>query len=133
MGDFWALFSNVWAASFFGMSAWQILAGALILLLFLILRKIFARVIISRIRSLTKRTKTDLDDKILDALEEPLKLIPIALGFFFMVQWFDLPPDTAKIILTASQTLIAAVMFWALYNIIDPISLFIHAYFMRSI
>jgi len=122
MGDFWALFSNVWAASFFGMAAWQILAGALVILLFLVLRKVFAKFVIARIRSLTQRTKTDLDDKILDAIEEPLKLIPVALGFFFIVQWFALPPETAEIVLTLTQSLIAVVMFWALYNIINPIS-----------
>lgn len=122
MSNFWALVASVWSTDFLGMAIWQIFAGALVVLFFLILRKVFAKFVIARIRSITKRTKTDIDNKILDVLEEPLKLIPIALSFFFIVQWFSMPPDTAEVVLTISRTLIAAVMFWSLYNIVTPIS-----------
>ena len=67
------LFVKVWNETFVGVSVGQLAVAAFVFLLFLFLRRFFARVVIARLKALANKTKTDLDDRILAALQQPLK------------------------------------------------------------
>lgn len=120
--EFLVLFKEVFEMTFLGMSAGQLVGGTVIILTFLVLRKAFANTVIAYIARLTKKTDTDLDDKMLAALQEPLKFIPVVLGFFFFTQWFELPTDVSDFFLNIVRTLMAVTVFWAVFNILDPLS-----------
>lgn len=122
MNELWLMISQVFGMSFFGMSTLHILGGAVVLVMFIVLRKIFAKTVIVYLRRLTDKTDTDLDDKLLDALAEPLKLLPIMLGFFFISQWFAFPADIIAVLNSITRSLMAFSMFWAVYNLLTPFS-----------
>ena len=65
--DFWALAIDIWDRGVFGVDLGQILIALLIFFLALALRSLFSRLIIGRLHSLAKRTKSNLDDTIIGA------------------------------------------------------------------
>ena len=122
VNEFLILVSEVFEKRIFEMPAGQIIGGAIIMIAFLAVRRIFANTVIFYLTKLTKRTKTKLDEIFLEALKGPLKFIPIVLGIFFFTQWFELSENALKFFLTIVKTLIAFVLFWAAYNILTPLS-----------
>ena len=125
--EFMILVGDVFERRFFDMPATQIIGGALVIIAFLGIRRIFANTVILYLSKFTDRTSTDLDAKFLDALKEPLKFIPIVLGVFFFTQWFELLPDVSSFFFAVVKTLIAFVVFWAAYNILLPLSTILEA------
>ena len=121
--EFLALAKEVFAMTFFNMSAGQIIGGSLIIVAFLMVRKIFAKTVIVSLKRFTDSTATELDGQFLDALKEPLKFIPVILGFFFFTQWFTLSAGVSAFFLTVVKTLMAFVFFWAAYNVLTPLSI----------
>lgn len=122
MEAFLALIEQVFSATFFGITAWHAVGGTLVLILFVLLRNVFARTVITYLSRLTQKSKTDLDDKILEALTEPLKFIPIVLGVFFITQWFALPADIATVVTSLARSMVAFAVFWAIYKMLRPFS-----------
>jgi MscS family membrane protein len=123
LDEFLALVKEVFAMTFFKMSAGQIIGGSLIIIAFLMVRKIFAKTIIVYLTRFTESTATKLDGQFLDALKEPLKFIPVILGVFFFTQWFTLSASVTAYFLTVVKTLMAFVIFWATYNVLTPLSI----------
>ena len=122
VNEFLILVSEVFEKRIFEMPAGQIIGGAIIMIAFLAVRRIFANTVIFYLTKLTKRTKTKLDEIFLEALKGPLKFIPIVLGIFFFTQWFELSENALKFFLSIVKTLIAFVLFWASYNVLTPLS-----------
>ena len=122
LDEFLILVREVFEKRFFDMPAGQIIGGALIIIAFLAIRRIFANTVIRYLTKFTESTATELDGEFLDALKGPLKFIPIVLGVFFFTQWFELSPGASDFFLTVVKTLIALVLFWAAYNILAPLS-----------
>ena len=71
--EFMILVGDVFERRFFDMPATQIIGGALVIIAFLGIRRIFANTVILYLSKFTDRTSTDLDAKFLEALKEPLK------------------------------------------------------------
>ena len=53
-----------------------------ILFLFLIFRKFFSSCIINVLKKITEKTKTEVDDKIVQSIEEPLRFFFLIIGLF---------------------------------------------------
>ena len=127
LDEFLILVEEVFEKRFFDMPASQIIGGAVIFIVFLAVRRIFANTVILYVSKITDRTETEVDGEFLAALKGPLKFIPIVLGFFFFTQWFELSPGVSAFFLTVVKTLIALVLFWAAYNILVPLSTLLEA------
>ena len=77
LDEFLTLVEEVFEKRFFDMPAGQIIGGALIIIAFLAVRRIFANTVIFYLTKFTDSTATELDGAFLDALKGPLKFIPI--------------------------------------------------------
>ena len=84
------LFVKVWNETFIGVSVGQLAVAVFVFFFFLLLRRFFARVVISRLKSLANKTKTDVDDRILAALHQPLMFLFLILGLSFIYPEFSL-------------------------------------------
>jgi len=113
---------DVWTQGFMGVDVGQLVIALLIFGGFLVIRGLFARIIINRVHKWTEKSANDLDDKIIDALTPPLKFIPVILGIFFSTQYMDLNGEAGALIMKVERSLIAFVMFWAFYRAADPLS-----------
>lgn len=122
LSEVWAITVEVWRTSLFGLDLGQILAAIGVLVVAVVFRGLFSRILRGVIRRQVKRTETEVDDKVLEAITPPLKLIPIIIGVYVAVQILGLggADDTPGIRLV--QSLIAVTIFWALHNAVTPVA-----------
>lgn len=120
----WALIVSLWTieTALGGMTAGHLIVGGLVMVVCVALRRLFAFFVIARIRKFTKNTKTDLDDKLMVALTEPIKSIPIILGVFWFANYFVLPLHIASFVNDLASAMMMATMFWGFFNVLTPLS-----------
>ncbi|WP_421785998.1 mechanosensitive ion channel family protein [Hyphobacterium sp.] len=119
--EFWTLVIDVWNTSFLGASVGQGLLAILAILGGLLLRGLVATWLVALLRRLVRRTQTELDDAVVDALAGPFQLVPVVLGVF--VATLILGYGGAETIgARITQSLIAISLFWALHNAVTPVA-----------
>ncbi len=115
-------FSVVWNSNLFGVTVGQLAVAAVVILLFVLLRRVFARVVVASIRKLTAKTETTIDDQILEALRQPLTFVFLIAGLYFVVEWIPFAADIEVALDRILRSLIAITIFWTGYRLVDPIS-----------
>ena len=119
---FWQEVLKVWDAGIFGTDLGNVFLAAGIFLLFLFARRIFFRTIMHSFKLMARKTKTDLDDQVLTAIEQPLKFAFVVIGLYVAAQFVTLSETLAYIFAQLVRSLIAVTIFWAIFRVIDPLS-----------
>jgi MscS family membrane protein len=120
--NFSDLFFSVWSKGIHGIDIFQILIGIGIFFIFLIFRGIISKVIIKRLENLTKRTSNKLDDTFVHAMVGPARFFPIVIGFFIASYYMSFGEEGKVATDTINRTLITILIFWVIYQIIEPVS-----------
>ena len=123
--DFFKLFLDVWRDGLFGINISELIIGLIIILLFYVLRSFFAKFIIGRLYRIVKKTKTDIDDAVIEVIQGPLKFLPVVIGFFIATTYIELKPDLYNFIEKLNRTLITIFIFWLLHQLVVPFSFII--------
>ena len=119
---FWAVVVEVWNTGIFGVNFERILVAVGIVLLCLLMRRLFIRVASGRLRAWTKRSKTEIDDRVIVALAQPIGLIPVVLGLFFAAEFLQLSDTLTLLATNLIKSLIIFTIFWGFYRLVDPFS-----------
>jgi MscS family membrane protein len=119
---FWAIVEQVWTYGILGTNLGAILLAAGIVILSWAARRLFAHQVAGRARRWAERSKTRIDDTIVDALEPPIGLIPLAFGLFLATEILDLSGGLADGADRLVKSLIIVVIFWGLYRLVGPLS-----------
>ncbi|WP_052716591.1 mechanosensitive ion channel family protein [Magnetospira sp. QH-2] len=122
LAEFWVLTRDVWQDGVYGVDLGRIVTALGIFFGFLIVRRLFTRVVIRSIQRAVSRTRTTLDDLAVTALEKPIRFVPLVLGAFFAVDYLDLPGTLDEIGTNLVRSLIAFTIFWALHSLVSPMS-----------
>jgi len=122
LNDFWQLTVDVWQTGVFGIDIGRLITAVGIFAVFLVFRRLFTRFFLSFLKKLAQRTDTDVDDRAIEALQNPIRFIPIVIGTFFVIEYLQ-PSGTLAIISGYFiRSLIAYTFFWTLYRLADPFS-----------
>ena len=121
-GEFWSVVVDVWTQGVWGIDIGRILVTFFILLVFVMARKLITRLVVKRLRSLAMRSKLRFDDDAVDALEAPLRFIPIVIGVFVALEFLGLEGMRAEIGDRLVRSLVTIVIFWGFYNLVGPFS-----------
>ena len=121
--EFWQLVVNVWQNGLYGVAVGQIFIAILLLLSFLLLRHVFSRFVIGRLKAFVDKTTNTVDDQIIDAIEGPLSFLPIVLGIFIATELLNPSGNIAIGSDNLNRSLITFNIFWAFYKTIGPVSL----------
>ena len=122
INSFKQLFLEVWNEGIFGLNASEIIIGFIIFLVFYVLRRLFARFIISKLNKLVSKTSTKIDNTVVEVIEGPLKFLPIVLGFFIATSYIELSIEAQDFIDLLNRTLITVFIFWLLHQLVIPFS-----------
>ena len=122
INSFKQLFSEVWNEGVFGLNASEIIISFIIFLIFYVLRRLFARFIISKLNKLVSRTSNKIDNTFVEVIEGPLKFLPIVLGFFIATSYIELSIEVQGFIDLLNRTLITVFIFWLLHQLVIPFS-----------
>ena len=120
--QFLNLFQEVWAQGIFGLNVSEIIIGLLIFLIFYVLRKIFARVIITRLNKIVLKSNNKLDDTIVEVIDGPLEFLPIVVGFVIASSYIDFSLSVQSFIDLINRSLITIFIFWLLHQLVIPFS-----------
>ena len=82
---------------------------------FLVLRKLFTSIILKSAQIFVKKSKTQIDDKILEVLTEPLKFSFIIIGVYLSITFLNHSSLFADMLL---KSLIIFVIFWILFDMV---------------
>lgn len=114
--NMWRRFVDIFSHTFLEIEIWRIIAAGLILIFARAVRKVFLNMLLSALKKLTSKTKTTMDDKLVEAVDPPGKLlmIVIALYFVFRVLLINVSGDSfgGHII----RTLFIFTLFWMIYR-----------------
>ena len=124
MMEFGKQVAEVWQTGVFGVSLGQVVTAILVLLAFLGLRRVFFRFVVSSLRTVTRKTKSELDDLVLHAVEKPLEFGFVAVGFYMAGQVLPMSEAVSATFDQFIRSLIALTLFWVLFRSIDPLSSF---------
>jgi len=113
---------DVWQKGLYGIDIGRIVTAVLIFLGFLLVRRLFTRVVIHRLKAISRRTKTRLDDEALEVLEKPVSFIPVVVGVFFATDYLPLSGALAGIADRIVRSLVVLVIFWGIVNLLRPLS-----------
>ena len=122
VNEFLDLFSDVWTSGLFGVNVSEIIIGLIIFLIFYVLRSFFARFVIGRLYKIVKKTKTDIDNVVIEVIEGPLKFLPIVIGFFIATSYIEFNANIIILIEKINRTFITIFIFWLLLQLIVPFS-----------
>ena len=125
VNEFLDLFSDVWIRGLFGVNVSEIIIGLIIFLIFYVLRSFFARFVIGRLYKIVKKTKTDIDNVVIEVMEGPLKFLPIVIGFFIATSYIEFNAEIITLIEKINRTFITIFIFWLLLQLIVPFSFII--------
>ena len=116
------LFLEVWNQGVFGLNASDIIVGIIIFLIFYVLRRLFARFVISRLSKIVNKTSNKIDNTVVEVIEGPLKFLPIVLGFFIATSYIELSLEVQNFVDLLNRTLITIFIFWLLHQLVIPFS-----------
>lgn len=118
--EFWNIFLEVWKTGVLGYSIGHVLLAAGIFLVFYALRGLFTKLVLSVLRRWVEKSKTTLDDQLVDVLAGPIRLLFVVLGIFFALNAIELEGMLDQFANNLVKSLVAYVIFWGLYNSIGP-------------
>lgn len=119
--QFWALVVEVWQTGAFGTDLGRVIIAILVFALFMVIRRLFARFVIAAMKRAVKRSKTELDDLVLEAVDKPLRFVPVILGLFFASEYLTLGEDMQVFVSNLLRSLIAFNIFWIFYSAVGPL------------
>ena len=125
INQFFNLFSEVWIQGIFGINVSEIIIGLIIFLFFYVLRRLFARFLISRLNKIVLKSSNQLDDTIVEVIEGPLKFLPVVAGFFFASSYIDFSLAVQNFIDLLNRSFITIFIFWLLHQLVVPFSFLI--------
>ena len=120
--QFWMLVLDVWEKGVFETSFGRIFVALSIILLALLVRNLFVRLIIGWFHRMAKKTKTRFDDEAMAVLERPMALIPLVVGIYLAVDYLSLSGGLKVFADRLVRSLIVLVIFWAFRNLVVPLS-----------
>ncbi|MBT7760254.1 MAG: mechanosensitive ion channel, partial [Rhodospirillaceae bacterium] len=125
MAGLWAEAVTVWQTAVLGVGVGQVLLALAVFIVFLILRRIFTRIVLAILGNITRRTVTQFDDELIAALEQPLRFVFIIVGIYAATQVVSFPEQIDVLLTRVVRSLIAFAIFWTLYRFVAPLSFLI--------
>ncbi len=88
----------------------------------LLIRSMFAKLIVSKLKRIVKKTTTEVDDSLYDALIPPFKLLPIVLAFLAVTLYFEIDSTLGLYFQKINNTLATIFIFWLIHQALIPFS-----------
>ena len=111
-----------WKHGALGIDVGQIVTSILIFVAFLAIRQLFTKIVIGALRRWVRKSETEHDDRILDALESPIRFIPVVMGAFFAFEYLGLEGNLQHFTSVLVLSMITFTIFWGLVRLVEPLS-----------
>lgn len=110
----------------------RIILASLFIILGFILSHIFAKYIIRLLIKFANRTKSNLDNLLINAMEKPARMLIIGLSIWAAISLFYLPILLQGFLTLVLRTFIIVIVFWFLYRSVDSTTFIFERYLNKS-
>ncbi len=100
----------------------------LIVFVLFILKRLFSTILLGTIRQLVSRTKTELDDILIEAIHKPVEFLIVIIGLGLSLWTLGLPVEPVNIqngAVILMKILLTADILWLFFRILDAISTYL--------
>ncbi|MBO6826062.1 MAG: mechanosensitive ion channel family protein [Sneathiella sp.] len=123
VSNFWDILKDVWGSGYMGIEFSAVIPSVGVLLLALTFRGVFTRFVVNRLVGMTRRTKNSFDDHIIDALEGPIRFVPVVIGVYAAIELSGLADQ--RLFDGATDNLVRSLivfnLFWGLFCLVSPL------------
>ncbi len=125
------MISEILKSNLFGISIERLALFFIIILITFIIKTTFLYIVDKKITKLIKKTKTDIDDLILNAIRSPLSYFILLQGFYLAILALQLPKNISNFdipeILHAIYILaISLIMLFLVFRLVDVIAFYLY-------
>ena len=117
---FWQEIVAAWQTGFLGQPFGRGLLALGVLALGVVFRRLIAHVLVGAMKRLAGRTSNKFDDELVEALEQPIILVPIAGAIFIASQLLGFDQEIGSFSQRLIQSILIFLIFWALYRLVRP-------------
>ena len=111
--------ATVWNQGDYGLTYGEIFTAVLIVVIALMVRGLFARIVVSSIMRVASGTKTQLDDALVNSISTPLKIVPVIIGIYIALQVTDISGDAEIYANRILRSIITLAVFWTLSRAVN--------------
>ena len=111
--------ASVWNQGDYGLTYGEIITAVFIVMVALMVRGLFARVIVASIMRVASGTKTRLDDALINSISTPLKVVPVIIGIYIALQVTDISGDAEIYANRILRSVITLAVFWTLARAVN--------------
>ena len=122
INKFQDLISTTLKAGSFGLSFIELIIILSVFFISLIIRSAFAKIIVSKIKKIVKKSSNKVDDQLFDALIPPLKLLPVIFVFIFISLYIEIDSQLGFYFEKINRTLATIFVFWFIHQLLLPLS-----------
>tara|TARA_B100001093_G_scaffold514641_1_gene589128 strand:+ start:170 stop:1267 length:1098 start_codon:yes stop_codon:yes gene_type:complete len=122
--NFYLQIEAVISAGVFGISLLDLGIIIIAIIFALLIRGIFARLIVRKLKKLVQKTANNIDDTLFDALIPPFKLLPIVIAFLAVTLYFEIDSTLGIYFQKINNTLATIFVFWLIHQALTPLSNF---------
>ena len=115
-------FINTLEQGSLGLSIEEIIIIIVSFIIAFLIRGVFAKIILSKIKSIVLKTGNKVDDKVFDALSPPFKMLPLLFVFLMISLFVNNVSQLGIFIDQINQTFMTILVFWFLHQALIPIS-----------
>jgi MscS family membrane protein len=105
-----------------GLSLIEVITFITFLILAILIRGFFAKIIVFKIKKIVQKTGNKVDDQLFNALSSPLKTFPIIFVFILMGLFINTESQLFNFLEKINQTLVTIFVFWLLHQSLIPLS-----------
>ncbi len=118
-----SLITDIFESSFIGKYTYGHLLWSFgIILLTFIFRNVLTRMIFARLKKLATRTKTDYDDRLLEALEKPVSLFFLFFGIYLAIAVLPLEDELFHFFTLLFRGTSTLLVFWGILRFLDVLA-----------
>ena len=111
--------ATIWNQGAYGLTYGEIITAAAIMVVALLVRGLFARIVVATFMRVTAGTKTRLDDALVNSVSMPLKIVPVIIGIYIALQVTDISGDAEVYANRILRSIITLVVFWTLARAVN--------------
>jgi MscS family membrane protein len=123
---FFKQLTDVFTNGVFGISLFELGTIILSVIFALLIRGVFAKVLVNKVKKIVKKTSNTIDDKLFDSLIPPFKLLPIVIVFLIITLSFDIQSSLGLYFQKINGSLSTIFVFWLIHQALIPLSNFFH-------
>ena len=105
-----------------GLTLVEIISIIISLILAILIRGLFAKIVVFKIKKLVQTTGNKIDDKLFNTLAPPLRIFPLIAVFILIGIFVNSNSQLGQLIDKINQTLVTVFIFWLLHQSLLPLS-----------